>query len=106
MKKFLLAAATVTLAFVTVAAQAEISLYDAGGEAVVYIADDWTIYTWDGAPVAYLARPTSSDLSVYGFNGRHLGWFSHSLVIDHDGNTPCAVREALRFAPALEIWRP
>ena len=79
------------------AAHAEASLYNSSGEATVYIADNQTIYTWDGEPVAYL---TSG--SVYGFNGEHLGWVSQGMVIDHDGNTPCAVREALGSMPVME----
>ena len=65
---------------------------------MVYIADNQTLYTWDGEPVAYLAPGGS----VYGFNGQHLGWLPHGLVVDHDGNTPCAVREALNPPPGLE----
>ena len=50
----------------------EISLYDSVGEAVAYIDsdDELNIYLWRGKPVAYLEH-----ISLYGFNGKHLGWF-------------------------------
>ena len=67
----------------------EISLFNSNGEAVAYIAvdDDFTIYLWDGEPVAYL-----DDDDVYGFNGKHLGWFSESMIIDHNGESPCVLK--------------
>src|SRR5437870_5181650 len=60
----------------------EISLYTAAGKPVAYIADDddSIIYLWNGKPVAYLH---SED--VYGFNGKHLGWFQKGVVYNHDG---------------------
>ena len=69
----------------------EISLYDRKGNAVAYIAvdDELTIYLWKGKPVAYL-----DGEDVYGFNGKHLGWFSKGLIIDHDGNIPCVIKES------------
>jgi len=50
----------------------EISLYDYKGDAVAYIDtdNDMTIYLWEGKPVAYL----KANKSIYGFNGKHLGW--------------------------------
>lgn len=67
----------------------EISFFNSHGEAVAYIAvdDDLTIYLWNGDPVAYI------DIeNVYGFNGRHLGWFSDSMIIDHNGQSPCVMK--------------
>ena len=68
----------------------EISLYDNDGDAVAYIAvdDDLTIYLWGGKPVAYL-----DGENVYGFNGKHLGWFLDGVVIDHEGHASCVVEE-------------
>jgi hypothetical protein len=70
----------------------ELSLYDAGARAVAYVADedDQTIYLWSGKPVAYLL-----DGSVFGFNGKHLGWFEKGVVYDHDGGLVAAL--ASRF---------
>jgi hypothetical protein len=60
----------------------EISLYDDDGEAVAYIdtGDEMNIYLWKGEPVAYL-----DGQSIYGFNGKHLGWFKKGVIWDHDG---------------------
>jgi hypothetical protein len=72
----------------------EVTLYTGNGEPVAYIAadDDNTIYLWSGQPVAYL---DGGSANVYGFNGRHLGWFERGAIWMHDGNAACAVREAL-----------
>jgi hypothetical protein len=71
----------------------EITLYSASGKPVAYIADDddSSIYLWSGKPVAYLR---SED--VYGFNGRHLGWFVKGLVYNHEGEIVGAIRSKLR----------
>ncbi len=59
------------------------SLYDEKGEPVAYISDDYnkTIYLTDGSPVAYLYNRDH----VYGFNGRHLGWWIEEILYNHDG---------------------
>ncbi|MBN2123050.1 MAG: hypothetical protein JW821_02045 [Deltaproteobacteria bacterium] len=59
------------------------TLFDKSGEAIAYIASDYrgTIYLWEGEPVAYLHEETH----VYGFNGRHLGWFVDGILYDHAG---------------------
>ena len=58
-------------------------LYNRAGEAVAYIATDFhrTIYLWEGLPVAYLF----DEGHLYGFNGRHLGWFKDEVIYNHDG---------------------
>jgi hypothetical protein len=70
----------------------EISLYNSSNDAVAYIAvdDDLTIYLWGGKPVAYV-----DGENIYGFNGKHLGWFSRGAVYDHDGYAACATKERL-----------
>ncbi len=65
----------------------EVTLFDSQGEprAFINMADaDKTIYLWDGTPVAYL-KTTGSNTSVYGFNGKHLGWYAKGILRDHDG---------------------
>ncbi|HEV2349528.1 MAG TPA: hypothetical protein VG028_06735 [Terriglobia bacterium] len=71
----------------------EVDLYDSSARAVAYIASDkdLTIYLWSGKPVAYL-----EDDSIYGFNGKHLGWFLKGTVHDHDGNVVAAIAENFR----------
>jgi hypothetical protein len=61
----------------------EKTLYNKNGEAVAYITDDFhsTIYLWEGEPAAYLYE----DEHVYGFNGRHLGWFRGEVLFNHRG---------------------
>jgi hypothetical protein len=71
----------------------EITLYDSQGNAVVYIADDEsTISTWSGKPVAYLDDGSDNEPNVYGFNGKHLGWFLKGIVRGHDGNAVVGVK--------------
>jgi hypothetical protein len=71
----------------------EITLYAATGKPVAYVVDDddSTIYLWSGKPVAYLR---SED--VYGFNGKHLGWFVKGVIYNHDGEIVAAVRSRLK----------
>lgn len=78
----------------------DIDFYDSAAKAVAYIAadKDLTIYLWSGKPCAYL-----DNEDIYGFNGKHLGWFRSGLVYDHDGYVVAAVKGAFRtsveFAP-------
>ncbi len=77
---------------------AEVSLFDAGGNPVAYIApaENMTLYLWDGTPVAYLDLQKSNGPHVYGFNGKHLGWLASGIVWDHPGYATCALKEAMR----------
>jgi hypothetical protein len=43
-----------------------------------------TITLTNGQPVAYIQRP-----HVYGFNGKHLGWFREGLIFNHEGYVVC-----------------
>ena len=66
----------------------EISLFNSNGEPVAYIDTDdenCTIYMWNGYPVAYLTTTSDDDFNIYGFNGKHLGWFCDGIVRDHEG---------------------
>jgi hypothetical protein len=87
----------------TAIAQDEISLFDGKGRAAAYIVtdQDLTIYLWTGEPVAYLTRDSGRDFHVYGFNGRHLGWFVDGVVRDEEGSVACALRAAMSN-PQLE----
>lgn len=60
----------------------EETIYNVQGQPKAYIAydDESTIYLWGGMPVAYLKK---SD--IYGFNGKHLGWYEDGIVRDHAG---------------------
>jgi hypothetical protein len=60
----------------------ETNLYDKSGKPLVYISDDIdkTIYLWEGKPVCYIYED-----KLYGFNGKHLGWFVNGILYDNDG---------------------
>lgn len=55
----------------------EETLYDIWGKPIAYVAygNEAIIYMWNGKPVAYLFN----DM-IYGFNGRHLGWYLQGIV--------------------------
>ena len=84
------------------AAAEEIDLFNGAAEAKAYIADDLTLYLWDGEPVAYLDTSRSNtEVDVYGFNGKHLGWFRRGIIFDHEGYAVGAVREAFIRRPMI-----
>jgi hypothetical protein len=82
----------------------EVSLFDATGKPVAYIAEELTIYLWPGTPVAYL-HPDSGKVHIYGFNGKHLGWFVKGIVRDHDGNAVGAVKEVFSSPVEYEPYK-
>jgi hypothetical protein len=88
------------LASAAASAQDELSLFDGTGKAAAYIvADkDLTIYLWSGEPVAYLVEDRDRDFHVYGFNGKHLGWFVGGFLRDHDGDAACALKDVVSNA--------
>jgi len=61
----------------------ETTLYDKGGHAVAYIANDGdsTIYLWNGRAVAYIY----DNEKVYSWRGHHLGWFIDGIIYDKRG---------------------
>jgi hypothetical protein len=59
---------------------ADQTFYDKDGEAVVYL-HNGTFYLWTGEPVAYLHE----DQHIYGFNGKHLGWYRSGALYDKAG---------------------
>lgn len=87
---------------VILAANGEISLFDSKGVATAYIAEDLTIYLWAGKPVAYLVNDPFGGFHIYGFNGRHLGWFESGIIYDHQGYAVGAVKEAFLRPPSYE----
>ena len=93
------AIALLAMQFTTNAVADETSLFSGNGAAVAYIAidDELTIYLWDGKPVASLQND-GSDFDVYGFNGKHLGWFARGVIWDHNGYASCATKERLNTA--------
>lgn len=100
MKFFLRVGSIILVAFYSAqlayAQNQEVSLFDSQGKPVAYIAidDELTIYLWDGSPVAYV-QPENQYTHIYGFNGKHLGWFTKSTIINEEGHVACATKEAL-----------
>jgi len=92
-------AASLLAGLVTFSANAadDVSLFDGAGKAVAYIAvdDELTIYLWGGKPVSYLESDSNGGYQVYGFNGKHLGWFVKGVIWDHTGHATCAIKELL-----------
>lgn len=80
----------------------EISLYNSTGEAVAYIDtdNDMSIYLWEGDPVAYL-----DGQSIYGFNGKHLGWLKRGIVRDNNGYTVGFMEGAINMHTKFERFK-
>jgi hypothetical protein len=57
-----------------------LNFYDSTGRPYAYSDDGESIYTFDGAPIAYI----DGD-SIYGFNGTHIGYFKNGLIRDSRG---------------------
>jgi hypothetical protein len=76
----------------------EISLFDGRGKATAYVAvdEEFTIYLWNGKPVAYLDSDSAGEYAVYGFNGKHLGWFVNGVIWDHAGGAACALKDRIQ----------
>ncbi|MFH0261369.1 4-fold beta flower protein [Vibrio barjaei] len=62
----------------------DVSLFNTQGKPIAYISDgtEQVIYMFNGFPVAYI----DSSNNVYGFNGKHLGWFEDNILWDHRGS--------------------
>jgi hypothetical protein len=60
----------------------EQALFERTGHPIAYIADDGedSVYLWSGDAVAYVLEGR-----VFGWNGRHLGFFVNGLVCDVGG---------------------
>lgn len=84
----------------------EITLYSSEGKPIAYIAtdDELTIYMWDGTPVAYL-DPKGDDFNIYGFNGRHLGWFLRGIIRDHSGDAVGFINGAVNMYLQYEPYK-
>jgi hypothetical protein len=84
----------------------ELSLFDSEGKAIAYIVtdDDFTIYMWDGTPVAYL-YPKMDQYSIYGFNGNHLGWLVDGIIRDHNGNAVGFIKNAVNMYTQYEPYK-
>jgi hypothetical protein len=91
---------------VALAQEGEVTLFDKNAAAVAYVAvaDEATIYLWQGRPVAYLKRD-GDDVHIYNFDGKHLGWFDRGVIIDHDGNGVGFIKGALSTPTQTEPFK-
>jgi hypothetical protein len=80
-------------------ATSEAEFFDSKGAAVVYFDygdAERTFYLWsEGDPVAYM-----DEDSLYGFNGKYLGWLQNGAIHDHEGNIVAAT--AARFKDPVQ----
>lgn len=85
----------------------EIGLFSSNGDAVAYIdtEDEATIYMWSGEPVGYVDGIDGDAFNIWGFNGKHLGWFEQGAIWDHKGNAVCATKEALSGVAKIEPFK-
>lgn len=76
-----------------VARAQEIGLFDKDGKAIAYIDtedEDMPVYLYDGKPVAYI----DDKNNLYGFNGKHLGWYDKGIIRNHYGLLVGTTRDA------------
>ncbi|TAF66038.1 MAG: hypothetical protein EAZ55_07440 [Cytophagales bacterium] len=90
-------------------AQTERSIYNQNGDAIAYLATEWRggewiIYFFSGLPAAYL-ETEGNQTHIFGFNGKHLGWFEENILWDNEGNIIGYTAEAnnlrLNFIPSF-----
>lgn len=81
-----------------------LALFNSSGEATAYIAEDLTVYLWSGKPVAYLSE-AKAGFHIYGFNGKHLGWFVDGVARDHQGKAVGAVAEAFTIPLTFKSYK-
>lgn len=84
----------------------EISLFDSTGKPIAYIDtnDELTIYLWGGQPVAYLELE-SNYYSIFGFNGKHLGWFEDGIIRNHKGYAVGFIEGAVNIMTSFEPYK-
>jgi len=110
------------IASVNLRAQSEeITLFNSQGKAIAYIAqaplnkifylliayiatEDMTIYMWGGKPVAYLTND-DGKFNIYGFNGKHLGWFIKGILRDHEGDVAGFIKDAVNITTEYEPYK-
>jgi hypothetical protein len=95
----IIVALTALISNIALVADDEVPLFNGKGGAAAYIAvgDEMTVYLWNGKPVAYLEPDKGGGgFHVYGFNGKHLGWFVQGVIRNHEGDASCAVKERLQ----------
>lgn len=95
MVKYILMIVMLVCASTEQAPAEQITLFDSSGTAIAFMdtQEQMAIYSWRGQAVAYL-----EGNSVWGFNGKHLGWFSKGIIRDHNGYAVGCVRGAIAIS--------
>ena len=71
------------------------TFYNCHGEPIAYNEDNETVYLFTGEPIAYFY-----ENAVYGFNGKHLGWFEDGWIRDIHGQCAFFTENASGSGPA------
>jgi hypothetical protein len=81
----------------------EETLFDSQGNPIAYVdfKDGGTIYLWNGKPVAYL----HTNKTIYGFNGKHLGWYENGIVWNPSGERNGYNKSALPVYAKYERYK-
>lgn len=90
-----------------VAVQAqEVTLFDKKGKAIAYIdyEEEASIFLFDGTPVAFLERD-GEDVVVWGYNGKHLGWYEDGILYDKKGYIAGGREDALTIFTQMEPFK-
>lgn len=68
-----------------------LKFYDQERKPYAYTEDNKTIYTYDGAPIAYI------DIEdIYAFTGTHLGFYEEGNIWDHNGDIMLFTKDSIR----------
>lgn len=81
----------------------EITIFNSRGKAIAFleVGEDQTIYMWSGKPVAYLHKE-NKEQHLYGFNGKHLGWYEEGILYTHDGDAIGFIEGAMTIFTEFE----
>ena len=81
----------------------EIAIFNSRGRAIAFleVGEDQTIYMWSGKPVAYLHKE-NKEQHIYGFNGKHLGWYEEGILYTHDGDAIGLIEGAMTVFTEFE----
>jgi hypothetical protein len=71
--------------------------YSMTGDVVCHLHTDHNYYLWNGQAVAYIV-----DDRVFGFNGRHLGWYENGWFYDRN-NQPALFSADATGGPARPV---
>ena len=81
----------------------EIAIFNSRGKAIAFleVGEDQTLYMWSGKPVAYLHKE-NKEQHLYGFNGKHLGWYEEGILYTHDGDAIGFIEGAMTIFTEFE----